>query len=153
MKECCDSKKNEKKISADCPKCTNAGRLVKRITIEHLLREEKLSSMRERQYFFCSTPTCDVAYFSKSGDIFYKTDLKVRVGIKEAEEPIPVCYCFSYTKKMILDDIMQNGHSTIATKIRDEINKGLCRCEITNPEGFCCLGNVRKIIKEDIVEE
>lgn len=152
MKECCESKKNEEKISAQCLKCGNIGRPVKIITLEHLLKEEKLSFMRDVQYFFCSTLNCDVVYFSNKGDAFYKTDLKIRVGIKETEEPIPVCYCFGYTKKMILDDIAQNGHSTIETKIKEAIKLKGCRCEITNPKGACCLGDVAKIVKEVTVK-
>lgn len=153
MKECCDLKKNDEKIPAQCQKCGNIGRPVKRTTLEHLLKEEKLSFMRDAQYFFCSTLNCDVVYFSNKENAFYKTDLKIRVGIKETEEPIPVCYCFGYTKKMILDDIAQNGHSTTETKIKDAIKKGVCRCELTNPEGICCLGNVRKVIKEGMAEK
>lgn len=153
MKECCDANKNEEKISAHCPKCANIGRLVKRTTMEHLLTEEKISFMRDVRYFFCSTQNCEVVYFSNKGDAFYKTDLKIRVGIKETEDPISVCYCFGYTRKMILDDIAQNGYSTIESKIKEAIKKGICRCELTNPEGICCLGNVRKVIKEGTAEK
>ncbi|HHT9116074.1 MAG TPA: putative iron-sulfur cluster-binding metallochaperone, partial [Candidatus Wunengus californicus] len=77
----------------------------------------------------------------------YKTDLKVRVGLKETEEPMPVCYCFGYTKKMIMNDFFKNDRSTIQEEITKKVKQGICRCEVTNPQGTCCLGNVAQVIK------
>ena len=150
MNRCCGLKNDNRELSAQCKECGNLGKPVKRITLEHLIKEEKLSSIRDVQYFFCSTPDCNVIYFSEDTNVFLKTDLKVRVGIKETEEPILVCYCLGYTKKMLLDDLVQNGYSTIEAKIKQTIKDGNCRCEIINPEGICCLGKVTKIIKEGL---
>lgn len=150
--KCCNSENNNRKLSIQCKGCSQMGIPAKRITLEHLIKEDKLSLIRDVQYFFCSTPTCNVVYFSRNGDVFYKTDLKVRVGIKETEEPILVCYCFGYTKKLIQDDIAQNGYSTIEVKIKKSIKLKECKCEITNPKGVCCLGDVDKIVKEVMVK-
>lgn len=147
MSGCCNLKIENTKRFLKCKECGKLGKPVKRITLEHLLIQEKIASIQNIQYFSCSTSNCNVVYFSKNVN-FYKADLKIRVGIKETEEPIPVCYCFNYTKKMILDDLIQNGLSTIKKRISDEIKMGNCQCEIKNPEGSCCLANIAKVIKD-----
>lgn len=147
MSECCCSKKDGNTRSLSCKKCGNRGRPVTIKTIKHMIKEEKMSSLRDAQYFFCATPDCDIVYFSENDNLFYKKDLNVRVGLKEKEEPIPVCYCFGYTRKMILDDIITNERSTIQEKIAQETRKGNCACEVKNPQGICCLGDVSRIIR------
>ena len=145
--ECCNSKNSHKGFVITCNECGKTGKPVKRKTLEHLLKEGRVSLVRDTQYYFCSTPHCNVVYFSRNSDTFYKTDLKVRVGLKETEEPIPVCYCFGYTKKMITDDFFKNDRSTIQGEITKKVKQGICRCEVTNPQGTCCLGNVAQVLK------
>jgi len=147
MSGCCNLKIENTKRFLRCKECGKLGKPVKITTLEHLLIQEKIASIEDARYFFCSTPDCNVVYFSENVN-FYKADLKVRVGLKEAEDPIPVCYCFNYTKKMILDDLIQNEHSTIKERIVKEAKMGNCQCGIKNPEGSCCLANIAKIIKD-----
>lgn len=146
-KDCCDPKIYVKASSIQCNECGKTGKPVKRKTLEHLLKEDRVSSIRNVQYFFCPSPSCNVVYFSEDEILFYKTELKVRVGVKETEEPIPVCYCFGYTRKMILEDFLKNGRSTIQEEITKKVKEGMCRCEITNPQGTCCLGIVATVVK------
>lgn len=147
MSECCEPQENRNKQLVSCKECGQIGKAVKRVTLEHLVKDEKASFLGDTTYFFCAAPDCNVVYFSSDKDVFYKSDLKVRVGIKETQEPIPVCYCFNYTKKMILEDIIQNGRSTIQERIAKEAKLGNCQCEVKNPQGSCCLGSVAQIIK------
>ena len=143
---CCNSKIAKQGLLSQCNECGKTGKPVKRITLEHLLKEDRVSSIRNVQYFFCPSPSYNLVYFSEDGDTFYKTDLTVKVGLKETEEPIPVCYCFGYTRGMILGDFLKNGRSTIREEIEKNVKEGRCRCEITNPEGKCCLGNVAQVL-------
>jgi hypothetical protein len=107
-----------------------------------------LPDIVDGQYHFCSTPTCDVVYFNNEHDSqFRKHDLLVRVGLKETDDPIPVCYCFGYTRKMILDEVEQRGHSTVTERIKAEVKAENCACEIKNPSGRCCLGDVAGIVR------
>ncbi len=145
--ECCNSKNSHKDFATQCSACGKIGKPVKKKTLEHLLKEDRVSLIRDTQYYFCQTPHCNVVYFSRNSDTFYKTDLKVSVGLKETEEPIPVCYCFGYTKKMIVEDFFKNGRSTIQEEITKKVKQGICRCEVTNPQGTCCLGNVAQVLK------
>jgi hypothetical protein len=68
----------------------------------------------------------------------------VRVGAKETADPIPVCYCFGFTRKDIEDEIVETGRSTVADRIKTEVNAGNCACEVRNPSGKCCLGGVAR---------
>ena len=47
-----------------------------------------------------------------------------------------ICYCFNYTKKDIVDDMINNnGESTILKKIVEKKKKGNCQCATKNPKG------------------
>jgi len=87
-------------------------------------------------------------YFDPNGTVFAKSDLSVRVGVKEPEEPKPLCYCFGFTEAAIVEDVRQNGHATIPDAIKAQVKAGNCYCEVTNPQGSCCLGNVTAAVQK-----
>jgi hypothetical protein len=88
-------------------------------------------------------------YVSALGDhVVTKEMLTVRVGIKETDDPIPLCYCFGYGRRAIREDIRRAGDTDIQRIITERVRAGECRCEETNPSGGCCLGSVAKAIKE-----
>src|SRR5216683_1963517 len=80
-------------------------------------------------------------------------DLMVRVGSKETADPIPVCYCFGFTRKDIQREIAETGHSTIANRISEEVKAGNCACEVKNPSGKCCLGDVTRTVKDRLSQK
>jgi NAD(P)H-nitrite reductase large subunit len=102
------------------------------------------------QYYFCDDSACDVVYFSAdpAAPIFRRDDLLVRVGVKEQSDPVQVCYCFGITRNDIEDEIRRTGRSTIAERIRAEVKAGRCACEVKNPSGKCCLGDVMRALQE-----
>jgi hypothetical protein len=106
--------------------------------------------MPPTEYYFCDSVDCDVIYFpsNPAAPLFRRADLLVRVGIKEAEDPIPVCYCFGFTRKDIADEIERTGRSTVVGKIKAEVKAGNCACEVKNPSGRCCLGDIVRIVQE-----
>ncbi len=90
----------------------------------------------------------DVHGDGQLGDHLVTKDmLTVRVGIKETDDPIPLCYCFGYDRKAVRDDIRLQNDTDILSVITDRVRAGECRCEETNPSGGCCLGSVAKAIK------
>jgi hypothetical protein len=103
-------------------------------------------------YYFCDDPACDVVYFpaNPQAPLFRRGDLLVRVGVKEKDDPIPVCYCFSFTRGDILDEIRSTGRSTVAERITAEVKAGNCACEVKNPSGRCCLGEVARTTKDGL---
>ncbi len=123
-------------------------RPVGRKTIESLIKPEVRAALTPQPYNICGAPDCATVYVSALGDhLITKDMLTVRVGIKETEDPIPLCYCFGYDRKAGRDDMRRKGATDIQRIITQRVKAGDCRCEETNPSGGCCLGNVAKAIR------
>jgi len=133
-----------------CPLCGKKGTKVKPITVESLLTDEAKARLSRADGFrFCLTLVCETTYYHpETGERFRVEDVRVRVGQKETEASRPICYCFDYTVEEIEAEVARSGASKIPDKIRTKCKEGLSRCEETNPQGSCCLGNVRKVVKE-----
>lgn len=131
-----------------CPVSATTGTSVDLVTVKALLTAAALRRLDGKAYRFCPEPSCDLVYFDrKAGSIFRKQDLSVRVGLKEAEDPIPVCYCFGFTVADLRSDIVNRGRTEISAWIRAEIKAGHCACEVRNPQGSCCLGAISRTLK------
>jgi hypothetical protein len=132
-----------------CRECGAKGRRVSAETMESLLKPQALARMRDAAYFFDRSPECAVVYFSNDAESYFaKDELTVRVGIKEKDPPTPLCYCFGHTAESARAELVATGRTTIAEKIEAEIRAGNCSCEVTNPSGSCCLGEVHRAIAE-----
>jgi len=119
------------------------------VTVKALLTGNALRRLDGKEYRFCPERDCDVVYFDREADsVFDKRDLRVRVGQKESEDPIPVCYCFEITTADLREDIATTGEAGIPKMIAEEVKAGHCACEVRNPQGTCCLGNVTKALNE-----
>ncbi len=117
------------------------------ITLKALLRGEALRRLNGREYRFCPEPDCEVVYFDRAArSTFQKSDLAVRVGQKEHDDPIPVCYCFEVTEADLRMNLACAGATPIPDMIASEVRAGHCACEVRNPQGSCCLGNVSKAL-------
>ena len=151
MSDCCSVPKTDSPPPAvmACPSCGNRSKQVDTLTVKSLVRRLPIG-MPHTQYYFCAAPGCDVVYFASHADApsFGRSDLSVRVGAKETEDPISVCYCFGVTRKDIEDEVAQTGHSTIGERITAEVKAGNCACEVKTPSGKCCLGDITRAIKD-----
>jgi|CXWL01.1.fsa_nt_gi hypothetical protein len=154
MSNCCKTP-GESKRQGDrclCPHCGHEGQPVDRTTIDALLKPESLSQVNGSQYAFCETSSCPVVYYAAEGTQLRKEHVRVRVGLKETEDPIPVCYCFGVTERMLHEEVQQTGRSSASAHIRAEVKAGRCRCEVENPSGLCCLGEVIRAEKQAIAD-
>jgi len=134
---------------AECPVSRTLSRKVQRRTLEHLLKPDKLDSLRNVQYYYCKEPTCNVVYFSNENAPFFSTDeAAVKVFVKDQGDDVPVCYCFNWTRARIKQQIRETEKSTAAIEIAREIKAGNCACDIKNPKGECCLGDINLFVKE-----
>src|ERR1700730_1639732 len=133
------------------PVSGTASKQVDMVTVKSLVRQLPLG-MRTTEYYFCEAADCDVVYFAFDGQapMFERADLLVRVGAKETADPIPVCYCFGFTRKDIENEISETGRSTVANRIKTEVNAGNCACEVRNPSGKCCVGDVTRTAKDTL---
>ncbi len=96
---------------------------------------------------FCRTGDCSVAYFSDRNQAVPVSDVRVRVSQKETHADRPVCYCFGYSAR----DVQKDGAGLIPADIAGKCRRGEDRCEETNPQGGCCLGNVLAAARESKV--
>ena len=149
MHGCCGGSCEIEKSADVCQRCGARGQAVTRETLEALLTRDALARLQGGPYLFDRSPDCDVVYFSNENDSYFaKRDLRVRVGIKESDPPIPICYCFGHTIESARSEIQATGRSTVAARITKEIQAGNCACEVKNPSGRCCLREVNKAVKE-----
>jgi len=124
------------------------GRPVADATIRAMLDPEQAARLLSAKRRFCRTPSCEVLYYGPEGRVARKQDARVRVGLKETEDPIPLCYCFGFNRADVEREIAQTGGCAIPALIASEIRAGRCACEIKNPSGACCLGDVRAAVGE-----
>ncbi len=151
VESCCDLHPPTKCSPTPCPTCGNTGKTVARLTLGALLKAERRPAIpaQQEEFCFCQTPTCEVVYFLPDRPLFRKDDLSVNVGLKEPEDPaVPVCYCFGWTPQRIQAEVTAIGHSTVIDQIKAQVKGGNCYCEVTNPQGSCCLGNVAKAVQQ-----
>ena len=151
MSDCCSV--NPKSSTAPpvmaCPVNGSRSKQVDTLTVKSLLRQLPLG-MPDTQYYFCEAHDCDVVYFTLDAHapVFRCADLLVRVGAKATADPIPICYCFGLSKKDIEDEIRSTGKSTVAERITEEVEADRCACEVKNPSGKCCLGEVTRAARD-----
>lgn len=148
--ECClVTEKTSAPPLANCPVSQTRSRKVQMRTVRCLVREDGHARLKEVQYYFCEEPTCPVVYFSNE-DVppFSSHDLKVKVFSKDTSGDVPVCYCFAWTRDRIRSEISETGRSTAAADIARFVKAGMCECDLKNPKGRCCLGDVDTVAKE-----
>jgi len=149
LEHCCELHLPQTCPPTPCPSCGQRGKTVGRLTLGALLKPDRRHQIpNQQEVCFCKTPTCDVVYFLPGRALFRKDDLSVRVGVKEPDDPAaPVCYCFGWTPEKIRAELAATGRSTAIDQIKAQVKAGNCYCEVTNPQGACCLGNVAKAVQ------
>ena len=130
-----------------CPECGKTGKPIEGQTVKSLL-SVSLRQVQDVKYLFCRTQTCPVVYFSTDGEqAFTVEEVRERVYQKEPEaEDVFICYCFRHTVGE-LRNTSPEGRIAIVDNVNTGINAGQCTCDLRNPQGSCCLGNVRGMIK------
>ncbi len=132
---------------AACPECGQNGKPVQGQTVKALL-SVGLRAVREVDYLFCRTQTCPVVYFSLDGmQTFITAQVRERVYQKEPDAAdVFICYCFRHTVGEVRAAASE-ARGALVDNINAGINAGQCACDLRNPQGACCLGNVRRLIK------
>ncbi len=150
MSDCCSVNQSvfEDPAVMNCPVSGTRSKQVAALTFRSLVRHLPFK-MPPAQYYFCDAPGCDVVYFPAHAQAptFRRGDLLIRIGAKETEVPITVCYCFGITRDHIQQEIRSTGKSRAAERIRAEVKAGNCACEVKNPSGKCCLGDIARAVK------
>lgn len=130
-----------------CPVSGTKGKPVELQTVKALLTEEALRRVTTSSYRFCPEPTCQVVYFDEAGHTYSRADIRVPVWQKEPFGARMICYCFGENEADIRAEMDATGNSEAAERVRAHIEAGRCACEVRNPRGVCCLGDVAEAVK------
>lgn len=141
--ECCGPKAARKLVATACPRCGVVGHEVARETVGAMASLEVPAAVLAHPAFrFCETPTCEVVYYADDA-VVPRALVRVKVHAKDSGLDVPLCYCFGHTRRSIAKEIATTGNSSASQVITREIKAGHCACEVKNPSGRCCLGDVR----------
>ena len=126
-----------------CPSCSQPGNPVGRITLKALLTADGLRRGLPAQPQYCDNADCPIIYFGTAGELsFTESELVVRVYAKQPNDPAtPVCYCFDVTVGAMASDRARELRESVAL----EVQAGHCACEVKNPKGACCLGDLVRL--------
>ncbi|AEJ44424.1 hypothetical protein TC41_2527 [Alicyclobacillus acidocaldarius subsp. acidocaldarius Tc-4-1] len=94
-------------------------------------------------FHFCASPGCNVVYFA-SDQVFRVADVRQRVFQKDASADAPVCYCFDWTRESLIAAVHRGVRPD--EDIEEQVRERRCACDLRNPQGACCLGNVKAIL-------
>lgn len=141
MSEACCS--TDPRAPAACPVSGSEGQPVDRTTVAALARGRVPPAQTFR---LCRDPGCEVVYWGAAGAVLTVDDLTVRPGFKDGSDGL-VCYCYLYREADIARELAETGRTGVFDSIQAEVRDGNCACEVRNPSGRCCLGEVRQTIE------
>ena len=138
---CCDSEASAGTAAEECPRCGKIGTSLDPITLKALLTPDALRRGVPDAPRFCATESCPVVYFDREACVILdEINLRIRVHAKHPDDDtVPVCYCFDYTPADI------EASSSTRETIAREVQAGHCACEVRNPKGSCCLGDIARV--------
>ena len=135
--------------TAVCPQSGSRGKRVDSLTLKAMLAVS-LSELRDTNYYFCKDANCPIVYFSEDGKQSFTTE-QVREAVyqKDAQnDEVFLCYCFRHTVGSVRAETQSANEAQIIESINAAIQAEHCACDIRNPQGSCCLGNVQVFIKQ-----
>ncbi len=145
---CCSGTKMTKEMPQNvCGQCGEVGRIVARQTVVHHVKSKKLAEIKSDEYKFCPSEKCPTVYYSVSGEVFIVDDVRELVTSKSSGDNRPLCYCFGFTEGFVREEVERTGASSVPAQVTLFIKEKLCVCEIRNPAGACCLGEINRTVK------
>lgn len=142
MSKCCCRETSSEPMASRCPSSGSTGVAVDRLTVKALLTEIALRRLEADAYRFCPDPDCDVVYFDDHGRCFRRADVRVPVWHKEPFGARTICYCFAESESSIRTEIDAYKLSSVVERVRAHIDADRCACDVRNPRGACCLGDL-----------
>jgi Zinc binding domain len=139
---CCPPKADDSATALPCPVSGSRGSAVETITVKALLTERALCRLLPGEYRFCPDPDCDVVYFSTDGQRFTTAEVRVPVWQKLPFGDRPICYCFGESEASMRAEIASGAGVRVIERVRAHIAAKRCACDVRNPRGACCLGDV-----------
>jgi hypothetical protein len=116
-------------------------------TVKALLTTRALAHLRAEVFWFCPGAACGTVYFSGGGQVFGIVDVRVPVWQKLPSGDRTICYCFGENELDIRLELERTGRSGVIQRVRRHIADKRCACEVRNPRGTCCLGDLTAAVK------
>ena len=146
MSDCCSNGQSSELLN--CHLCQQKGKPIQISTLKSQLKPQAMRQTTDGQYFFCKTQECKIVYFDAHSQ-FKTEDIREKVFQKDPSPDCYVCYCFGFSRGEIFKDA-QTDKPGIAQQITAWTAAKKCACELRNPQGSCCLGNVKQVEKEGL---
>ncbi|MBW3564505.1 MAG: hypothetical protein KY459_07255 [Acidobacteria bacterium] len=136
---------SDRTAPGSCPRCGQPGTAVSDTIVRIMATPEALAEGMPGDPLFCRTTDCSVVYFDGSGEEIVSTgSVRVPVFSKAPDSgSTPVCYCFGHSVGAIRQ--RAGGEQIVSDEIRELVRVGRCACELRNPKGSCCLGDVMNL--------
>lgn len=150
MSDCCCPAPAQSADRPTCRGCSNTGTLVDLHTVKALLTENAMRRLAAAVFFFCSDAACPTVYFAADGQHFDTNDLRVAVWQKQPAGSRTVCYCFGENEADMRREVKRDGSTKAVERVREHIAARRCACEVRNPRGACCLGDVTAAVKRTV---
>lgn len=149
MSSCCTVETPSLQSASLCPHCQQKS---KSISFETLKSQLTPLAMRrilvDSTFYFCAHPSCPIVYFSQT-QTFKVEEIREKVFQKNKDADCPVCYCFGHTRAEVERDAYTQAFQIIS-QIKVGIKNKQCACELRNPQGRCCLGNVSALQQQTL---
>ena len=147
MSTCCCRVAIDEGTESGCPVSRSPGVVIGRRTVKALLTGRASGRLGPGDYRFCPDEGCDVVYFTADGQRFTTADVRVPVWQKLPFGNRPICYCFGESEASIRSEFESIGASYAVDRVREHIAADRCACEVSNPRGVCCLGDLIAAVK------
>ena len=86
-----------------------------------------------------------MVYFGADGTLLEAKQLNVVPGFKCVDDPL-ACYCFNIGQAGLIVEAQQ-GSDTLLRNILSRVKRNECACEVRNPTGKCCLGEIKQLLR------
>jgi len=106
--------------------------------------ETPAAALAHSEFSLCPSNSCEAVYFADGGIVLEQKDIRVPVYWKDPGIDVPLCYCFSHTRRSIAEQVAATGASSAFAAVSAAVRAGECACDVKNPSGTCCLGDVRQ---------
>ncbi|WP_445476342.1 Csac_0668 family 2Fe-2S cluster-binding (seleno)protein [Methanococcoides methylutens] len=103
-----------------------------------MVKKELIPSVVDVDHWLCLDENCDVAYYTETGSMFKKEDLKVPIWFKRDANPKYACYCNEITEEQVIETVVNTGIDNMKDVIAAIKGKAKAQCKDRNPAGKCC---------------
>lgn len=149
---CCSPSSSTTSVAPRCPATGTRGLAVEARTLRALLTSAALTTLTNGPHYFCPDPACDIVYFGVDGSSFRQEDVRATVWQKSSGQNRTICHCFGENEADIRREIARTGRCGAVARVRAHIAAGRCACDLRNPRGACCLGELTETVRRIGVE-